>query len=123
MQIEELPKEKFCKKCNTTKSATQFSIVKWKYKGIISYSLQSACKVCIVRNSTKLQALKPKTPKYRGIETEDLNMMKSPLNWYDMKGEKTSYEYKEYPVCQEGHKYVGPQCLPCKYYYLQRSMV
>ncbi len=117
---------KHCKKCNTEKPVSHFTPITRYYKDKVYHCYQSACKPCMSRYA--VQRVKdglyiPPARKKRNIETSDLNMMKSPLNWFDMKGEKTSYEYKEYPVCQEGHKYVGPQCLPCKYYSLQRSMV
>lgn len=118
MQLAALPEEKTCPKCHILKSASEFSIVKWTYKGKVSYSLQSACKPCIVSHSMARQALKPhkrKTPKQCWVETTDLNHMRSPLNWNDMKGETGSWQYKEYPTCEAGHKYVGERCLPCKY--------
>lgn len=120
-----LPKEKHCKKCNTTKPSEAFSISKSRYKEKIYYTLQYACKPCVVERS-KQQVSEPRyiRPSRKKVinENSEIKMMQSPMAWeFHKKGVQVS-ESKIYPTCSEGHRYVGKQCLPCKYGVIANSM-
>ena len=111
--------EKLCKKCGVVKPADQFSVLKRPYKGVMNYYLQSACKNCMSMHSRFYVKHVRTTPrvyksKKRLYSHETWNQMKSPVPWRVMKNMFDRVPSKIYPICAEGHRYVGDNCLLCK---------
>lgn len=104
-----MPLEKYCSKCKTTKSANEFSIVKRSYKDRKYTYLQSNCKPCVAQNAQRLSY------SHTQARAKQWNSMGGPLPWNYIKNTSTQNQHKEYPLCNNGHKYAGTQCFPCKY--------
>lgn len=117
-----LPASKFCKKCNTEKLSSEFSVIRRKYNGLsgetVYVCLQSACKSCINARS-KLQQrdgyVRPSKRKVVLNDYREIAMMQRAPSWGLQKSGVEKSQSKLYPVCPEGHRYVGAVCLPCKY--------
>lgn len=111
---------KICIKCKEDKSADAFKVQKSTYvgvKGTYTYvKLSSLCRECM---NTYLKAYREKhrKPKKEKVlnDHKEIRLMQRAPSWAMQKTGYEKYEYKIYPTCQEGHRYVGPECLPCKY--------
>ncbi len=101
--------EKFCKECRTTKPVSEFQPIKRYYKDNTYTTYQTYCRVC--DNELRKQWYH----KRNGTRFESQRQSIGPVSWNTMRGESTLEKHKEYPICKEGHSYVGSQCLLCKY--------
>ncbi len=118
-----LPTEKYCKGCDTIKPANTFSVVNRKYKSVsgvesIYVCLQSSCKSCMAACAKKHAKSGYIRPSRRGKilnDHKEIAAMQRAPSWMMQKTGYEASQYKIYPTCVEGHKYVGPICLPCKY--------
>lgn len=104
---------KLCKTCTVEKPAEEYSQVHRQYKGKHYVYLQSECKECI-RNRWRKYNPKELT------EAVAINRaMQAPISWERMRHKPTPQEkHRVYPLCGEGHRYVGPTCLLCRSYSL-----
>lgn len=121
-----LPQEKHCKKCDTTKASDCYTTAKRLRNGVERVYLQSYCKPCMVSRS-KLQDrrgyLRPSRRLKVLNDNKELAMMQRAPSWTVQKRGVETFEHKVYPVCDEGHRYVGPECLPCKYSIYSKTVV
>lgn len=108
---------KTCKRCNTSKSFESFSVVKRKYKDTVYVNRQSYCKPCVVQKFFQWETETEYKPKLRHSRLKQGHMKtgSNPISWNFLKGRSTLDTHKVYPLCSEGHRYVGPVCLKCKY--------
>lgn len=111
---------KVCTKCKEDKPADAFKVQKSTYvgvKGTYTYvKLSSLCRDCM-NAYLKAYREKHRKPKKEKVlnDHKELAMMQRAPSWALQKRGYEKSEYKIYPTCQEGHRYVGPECLPCKY--------
>lgn len=112
-----MPTEKLCKMCNEVKPRSSFSITRSKYKGTTYENLQSYCKPCVRIKFNKWKDDNPQKCKKnsRMLGVGALKTMSGPISWNYLKGKSMLNQYKVYPLCEDGHRYVGPECLKCKY--------
>lgn len=106
----------FCKKCQTDKAVSEFSIVKRTYKNSVYLNFQSGCKSCINKHhAERKHTYKPRERAQARERCLEWKLNKNPVSWGDFKKESIIDEYKEYPIHCCGRRYIETLgCLLCE---------